>query len=89
VVFAFEERVRMAILGVATFGLGFAWSKISTWYTGVPDAYMKTQLFGVCAITPTAKFVPFDGWLKAGGFYFGAFLGPTVVLALLAFALLC
>jgi hypothetical protein len=83
--FAFEERLRMAILGVTTFGLGFAWSQIVTWYTGVPEAYMKTELYWRLWISPGEKFIPFDGWLRAGGFYFGSFLGPTVVLALLGF----
>ena len=83
--FPLEERFRMSILGAATFGLGFAWSQIATWYTGVPEAYMKTELYWRLWISPDQKFVPFDGWLKAGGFYFGTFLGPTVVLALLGF----
>ncbi|MEO0024862.1 MAG: hypothetical protein RL196_1303 [Actinomycetota bacterium] len=83
--FAFEERLRMAILGATTFALGFAWSQIVTWYTGVPEAYMKTELYWRLWISPGEKFIPFDGWLRAGGFYFGSFLGPTVVLALLGF----
>ena len=83
--FSWRERIEMSILGVITFGLGFAWSQISTWYTGVPEAYMKTELYWRLWISPGEKFVPFDGWLKAGGFYFGTFLGPTVVLALLGF----
>ena len=83
--FAIEERIRMAVLGVTTFGLGLVWSEIATWFTGVPEAYMKTELYWRLWISPGEKFVPFDGWLKAGGFYFGTFLGPTVVLCLLAF----
>lgn len=83
--FAIDERIRMAILGCSTFILGLGWSQFSSWYTGVPETYLKTELYWRLWIIPGEKFVPFEGWLKAGGFYFGSFLGPTVVLALLGF----
>lgn len=66
------EAVHIAVLAVLSIVLGFAWQFIAGWVTGVPDAYLETELAWRRNWIPTATadFAPFHGFLQGVAFWF-------------------
>lgn len=77
----------LTLLGVAAVS-GFAWPWIAGAVTGMPDAYVQTELAWRVGWTGSATFVPLVAWAFAADFWAGR-AGPLVIALLLgAFAAL-
>ncbi len=67
-----REIVHYLVLGALACVAGFAWQFIAGAVTGVPDAYMLTELSWRGFWMPGAghaAFAPFDGWLSAAPYW--------------------
>ncbi|WP_223171399.1 hypothetical protein [Microbacterium sp. NIBRBAC000506063] len=83
-----SDVVHIIALGALCTVSGFGWQVIAGAVTGQPDAYLATELawrrnWGIAH----EGFVPFDGWVRAGEFWF-AFWGLPVWLGFVALAVL-
>jgi hypothetical protein len=66
------EVVHILALGALSVVTGFAWQYIAGWVTGVPDAYLATELAWRRNWIPNAlpDFAPFHGFLQGVAFWF-------------------
>ncbi|MBT2485337.1 MULTISPECIES: hypothetical protein [unclassified Microbacterium] len=87
-----REIVHIIALGAIAVATGFGWQLIAGVVTGVPGAYLATELAWRrhWVAGGVDGFVPFEGWVQAAQFWFDlwglpAWWGP-VVLALMAVA---
>jgi hypothetical protein len=78
-----REVLGAAVLAAVAAVSGFAWSWIAAAVTGVPDAYLRTELAWRETWTGDGRFTPGTSWLWAADFWFGGF-GPIVLAVLLA-----
>jgi hypothetical protein len=85
--------VHIVIAGLLAAACGFAWQVIAAIATGVPDAYLSTELaWRRLWITGGVDgFVPFEGWVQASQFWFRVWgmppsWGPVVLVLLVAAA---
>ncbi|MGK9146577.1 hypothetical protein KXS11_02970 [Plantibacter flavus] len=65
--------------GALATAAGFAWMVIAGIATGVPDAYLETELAWRAAFIGDGPLVPFSAWVQGGVFWFGQPLGIVVV----------
>ncbi|GAA4678959.1 mannosyltransferase family protein [Frondihabitans cladoniiphilus] len=71
------------VAGLGTAAAGLAWSPIVGALTGVPDAYLQTEMAWWTASVGRIRFVPLTPWFVMGSAYLG-WAGPLVVLLALA-----
>ncbi|HEY4268586.1 MAG TPA: hypothetical protein VGM94_10390 [Galbitalea sp.] len=83
--FPVAERARMLAAGVVTGLAGLAWPVIAGIVTGVPNAYVETELSWWTGFVGHAAFVPFTPWFLLAGRWLGI-LGLIAVIVVLAFA---
>ena len=69
----FPTRARLAIgaLSVWAAALGFAWMGIAALVTGVPDAYLQTELSWRAAYIGWSELTPGSAWFEAAHWWFG------------------
>jgi hypothetical protein len=81
--FPVAERIRMIVAGVVTAVAGLAWPVIAGAVTGVPNAYVETELSWWTGFVGHPTFVPFTPWFMLAGRWLGiaGVLGVIVVLA--------
>jgi hypothetical protein len=77
--FDISERLRLAVLTVATAGFGFVWNLIAWVCTGRSDAYLATELAWSFGYTGQSELRPFSGWPIAAKFYLGDFGVPVLL----------
>lgn len=81
------EVVHIVLLGLLAAGAGFAWQFIAGWITGVPDAYLATELAWRRNWVPgDAAFVPLEPFLAGIAFWFGTMWNLPVQLGYAALA---
>ncbi|MGT2427373.1 hypothetical protein [Amnibacterium kyonggiense] len=73
------ETVRAVVLAAAAGVAGLLWPWIAGAVTGVPDAYIRTEVVWRTSWTGTATFVPVASWFYGADFWFGATSGPIVL----------
>lgn len=73
------ESVRAGVLAAVALAAGFLWPWIAGVVTGVPNAYVDTEVVWRASWTGTAQFVPVASWFYAGDFWFGSTFGPIVL----------
>ena len=84
-----REIVHIVVLGLLAAGVGFAWQGVAAIATGVPGAYLDTELAWRrnWLSDPAPFFVPFEGFVTAASFWPSLWGWPAplglVVLALL------
>ncbi|ALX66655.1 hypothetical protein [Microbacterium sp. XT11] len=85
------QVVHIVVAGLLSAACGFAWQVIAAIATGVPDAYLSTELAWrrLWIIGGVDGFVPFEGWLQASQFWFGVWgmppdWGPVALVLLVA-----
>lgn len=73
--------VHIVVAGLLAVVVGFSWQVIAGLVTGEPDAYLATELAWrrIWIGDASAAFVPFDGFIRAAGFWFGTWGLPPVV----------
>lgn len=82
------EIVHIVALGLLAAVAGFAWQVIAGWVTGVPDAYLTTELAWRRNWVPgDAEFVPFEPFLSGAAFWFGTIWNLPVWLGYAALAI--
>lgn len=86
-----RECGHIVALGALATIVGFSWQFFAAWTTGMPDAYLQTELSwrrGWGAVGE--HFLPFEGWIKGIAFWFSQWgLGiPAAYLALILSVLL-
>jgi hypothetical protein len=81
--FSVGERVRMVTAGVVTAVAGLAWPVIAGIATGVPNAYVETELSWWTGFVGHANFVPFTPWFLLAGRWLGVagILGAMLLIA--------
>ncbi|MER7797973.1 hypothetical protein [Microbacterium sp. NPDC096154] len=85
---AAREIAHIVALGALAVAVGFSWQVIAALVTGVPDAYLETELAWRRSWIPGIEsFVPLEGWVRAAEFWFARWGLPEwsgyVALALL------
>ncbi|MBO3662312.1 hypothetical protein J5V96_12410 [Microbacterium sp. NEAU-LLB] len=92
-----SEIVHILALGALAVAVGFSWQIIAGIVTGVPDAYLQTELAWRRGWLPgTEGFVPFEGWLGAAPLWFSlwglpawtGYVGLALIVGLAAWGLL-
>ncbi|WP_125132543.1 hypothetical protein [Microbacterium sp. 10M-3C3] len=68
--------------GLVTAAAGSAWSVIAEKVTGVPNAYIRTELGWWLGAVGNDPFVPFTPWFRQAGTHLGVF-GVVLVIALM------
>ena len=63
--FPTRERVLLASVALISAGAGFAWMFIAGWVTGVPTAYLDTELAWRSAYIGYQELIPFTPWIHA------------------------
>jgi hypothetical protein len=82
------EIVHIVALGLLAAVAGFAWQVIAGWVTGVPDAYLATELAWRRNWVPgDAEFVPLEPFLSGAAFWFGTMWALPVWLGYAAVAI--
>lgn len=81
-----SRRLRVIDIGFAALSglLGVAWIGIAWLVTGIPDAYIKTELAWRAGITGSSHLVPFSPWFVAARFDIGPW-GDLLIAALMVF----
>lgn len=65
------QILHILALGAIAVVVGFSWQVIAAIVTGVPDAYLETELAWRWSWIPGVEgFIPFEGWVQAAGFWF-------------------
>ncbi len=54
---------------------GVAWPLIASWVTGIPGAYMQTELAWRASYIGWVELTPFTSWFQAAGWWFTVWLG--------------
>jgi hypothetical protein len=85
--FDWPTRVRLAVLTVASAGLGWLWAGIAWVVTGVPNAYVDTELSWRASYIGQARLIPFEGWYVSPAYFWGKPQGPIFMLVLIAAAI--
>lgn len=90
---AFPARERFALLALAGWAtvLGFAWMVIAGVVTGVPDAYLQTELSWRAAYIGWGELTPGSAWFEAAHWWFGdpwTWLLPIAAIAAFAAVLI-
>lgn len=75
--------VAAATLAAVTAAAGWAWPEVATLVTGVPSAYLRTELTWRQSWTGSAVLAPFTSWLSGADFWLGSPVGPIVLAVLL------
>ncbi|MBF0815514.1 hypothetical protein E4U02_03710 [Microbacterium paludicola] len=66
-----REVIHIVVLGALAVAVGFSWQLFAALATGVPDAYLETELAWRRGWIPGIEaFVPFEGWIRAAPFWF-------------------
>ena len=83
-----REPLHLVALGALAVALGFSWQFIAGAVTGVPDAYLQTELsWRRLWVGDEGGFVPLEGWIQGGAYWFEQWgIPPAVGFALLALA---
>jgi hypothetical protein len=83
-----SEVAHIVTLGGLAVASGFAWQVVAGWVTGVPGAYLATELAWRRNWIPgDAQFFPLEGFISASIFWFGTMwnlppvLGPVALVA--------
>jgi hypothetical protein len=79
--FPIRQRVAVVVSGIVIAAAGFAWSPVAAAATGVPGAYLQTELAYWVPLVGHQLFVPFSPWFLQGWQLLG-FAGIAIVLAL-------
>lgn len=77
--FPVAESVRALVLAAVAGLAGLLWPWIAGVVTGVPDAYLATEVSWRVYWTGTATFVPVQSWFYAADFWLGGTFGPIVL----------
>jgi hypothetical protein len=86
------ERWRLLAAIVASVIAGFAWMGVAAWFTGVPDAYLQTELTWRAGYIGFGHLVPFTPWVLAAQYWWPGltgylvFAGVVALFALVVFA---
>jgi hypothetical protein len=80
------EKLRMLAAGLVSAAAGLAWPLIAGAATGVPGAYLETELSWWTGFVGTPGFTPFTPWFLMAGRYLGIAGILLVVVIAVAFA---
>lgn len=85
-----REPVHIVALGALATALGLSWPLIAGAVTGESDAYLQTELsWRRLWVGDEGGFVPFEGWIQAGDYWFRQWgIAPAVGFALLVLAVI-
>ncbi|KFF60216.1 hypothetical protein JF66_05770 [Cryobacterium sp. MLB-32] len=81
--FPWRERLAMIVAGLLIGAAGLAWPLVAGAVTGMPDAYLDTELSWWTGFVGRVDFVPLTPWFLMAGRYLGP-LGVVLVIALAA-----
>lgn len=76
--FPTRERVLLASVALISAGAGFAWMFIAGWVTGVPTAYLDTELAWRSAYIGYQELIPFTPWIHAAQWWTTSFGYPEL-----------
>ncbi len=76
--FPTRERVLVAVVALVSAVAGFAWLFIAGWATGIPTAYLETELAWRSAYIGYQELVPFTPWVYAAQWWTTNFGYPEV-----------
>ena len=76
--FPMNERVLLAAVALISAAAGFAWLFIASWVTGVPNAYLDTELAWRSAYIGYQELVPFTPWIHAAQWWTTSFGYPEM-----------
>jgi hypothetical protein len=82
--FPMRERWKLIAATFASLVAGFAWAGIAGLVTGVPSAYVQTELSWRAAYVGWVELVPFTPWLQAAQYWFSAPMSYFVLAGALA-----
>lgn len=75
-----HEPLHVVALGALAAALGLSWPFIAAAATGVPDAYLQTELsWRRLWVGDEGGFVPLEGWVQGGQYWFGEWGIPLAV----------
>lgn len=76
--FPSRERVLLAVVAFVSAVSGFAWLFIAGWVTGVPNAYLETELAWRSAYIGYQELIPFTPWVYAAQWWSAHFGYPEM-----------
>jgi hypothetical protein len=79
------EVVTACVLGVFSVAMGLVWPVLAGYVTGVPNAYLDTELAWRSAYIGYQQLIPFTAWFQSGNWWLGT-PGGSVIVALLILA---
>lgn len=75
-----REPLHIVAVGALATALGFSWQLLAAAVTGVPDAYLQTELsWRRLWVGDEGGFVPLEGWIQGGSYWFGEWGVPSAV----------
>jgi len=77
--FGWGERWRVLGAAAAAVVAGFEWMLIAGWVTGVPDAYLKTELAWRASYLGWKELVPFTPWIEATQWWWHGLTGWLIL----------
>lgn len=90
--FPVRERWKLAAATLASIVAGFAWMGVAALVTGVPNAYIQTELAWRSVYIGWVELVPFTPWLQAAQYWwhspvaYAVFVGCIALFAAVIFA---
>lgn len=79
--FSAKQIAQLVGAGLLAAALGFSWTWLAAWRTGMPNAYLETELSWRRSwmSNPHVEFVPFQGWFQAGEVWMYQWTGTTML----------
>lgn len=90
--FTIRERWNLGAATVISLGAGFAWMGVAALVTGVPTAYIQTEMAWRSSYVGWGELIPFTPWLQAAQFWwhspmaYAVFAGCIALFAAVIFA---
>lgn len=77
--FSAKQIAQLVTSGLLAAALGFSWTWLAAWRTGVPNAYLETELSWRRSWLSNSgiEFVPFEGWFQAAKVWVNIWFGTV------------
>ncbi len=83
--FPIGQVVTAGALGLFSVAMGLVWPALAGYVTGIPNAYLDTELAWRSAYIGYQELIPFAAWFQSGAWWLGT-PGGSVIVALLILA---